>query len=66
MSDDAEKTKRTRIRCRTILLAMLLALAALTAGTYIHARYDAFTIAIAPDGHGGASAVPGEPRAGAI
>jgi len=32
--------------------------AALTAGTYIHARYDSFTIALDPDGHGGATAHP--------
>jgi len=42
----SEKTRRTRIRCRTFLLALLIAACALVAGTYINARYTSFTVSL--------------------
>ena len=46
----SEKTKRTLIRCRYWLAAFVLGCATLTIGTYINARYSAFTVSLNDDG----------------
>lgn len=40
----SQKTKRTVVRCRYWLAALVVVCVTLTVGTYINARYNAFTV----------------------
>jgi hypothetical protein len=45
----SHKTERTKIRCWYWLLALIVGCVTLTIGTYINARYNAFSVQVTAD-----------------